>query len=81
VRAKGASAGSQNGYKASGRHFAVGSNLSFAKIEIAKPGSHGPKGGNWGSKKNSHGGGHGGGKPQIRSIKAVAGGHSFAKTK
>jgi hypothetical protein len=51
VSGQGAQAGSTNGYKASGKHHAVGANLSFAELEITHSG-----GGHGGKKPPKHGG-------------------------
>jgi len=67
------SAGSFNGYQASGKHKASGENFSFAGVEIKTGGSHG----GYGKKsKSSYGGGHGGMKPRSIQINAFAGGSS-----
>jgi hypothetical protein len=91
VSIKGATAGSTNGYKASGKKVAGGSNLSFAKVEVSKgKGGHNggghDNGGGYGNRGGGHGGdcyddcghgGHGGGKPKTVSVKAIAGGSSI----
>ena len=74
---------SENGYTAEGKHFAKGSNKSFAgaAVNITLPGGKGGKPGY--GKGGKHGGKMGGGKPGGRSISAslkfFAGGHSSAK--
>lgn len=91
VHTKGGSAGSENGYKAKGKKLAAGENLSFAKVEVkksrGKKDGHGAKGNagasSRGGKGPHGGGGYGGGhgKPGVKSIKAIAGGGSFAVVK
>jgi hypothetical protein len=86
VSSQGSAAGSVNGYKAKGKHFAAGRNESEAELEIKVSGGHngGGYGGNSKSKKPK--GGHTGGghcnvcspKPFSISIEASAGGSSIA---
>jgi hypothetical protein len=77
VSIKGATAGSTNGYKASGKKVAGGANLSFAAAESKSGGGHGGGGhGNDCYDDCGHGGGYGG-KPKAVSVKAIAGGSSI----
>lgn len=95
VSIKGATAGSTNGYKASGKKVAAGSNLSFAGAEVSKSkgGNHGGghNGGSYGNNSygsnggggsyGGHGGNHGGSKPKTISVRAFAGGSSIGYRK
>jgi hypothetical protein len=74
-----ASAGSENGYAASGKNSASGKNNSYAGVIVKKSGGHGGHG-DWGDKGGCHScGGGGGGKS--KSILAFSGGSSSARTK
>ncbi len=65
------SAGSENGYRARGRHSAKGANLSFAGVVEIRS-----SGGNGGSRCGGCGGGGG---PRVKAVIAFAGGASVAK--
>ena len=85
VSIKGATAGSTNGYKASGKKQASGENFSFAGVEVKHGGGHG--GGGYGNQSYG-GGGHGGGcndgcghSPKPIKINAFAGGSSIGSRK
>lgn len=73
VSTKGATAGSTNGYKASGKKLAAGANLSFAEVEVSQgKGSHG---------NNCYDGCGNGGKPKNVTVRAIAGGGSIGLRK
>lgn len=71
---------SENGYSATGKHKAGGSNSSYAGVTISTSGGHKPSGGGGGYKPRSNsGGGYGGGgygNVKSTTIKFFAGGHS-----
>jgi hypothetical protein len=89
VATKYGSAGSENGYKSKGKHFAKGSTLSYAGFELEIKRSKGGKKGGYGGKPSGQWGGNGGGgnggghhgSSKKVSFKVYAGGSSWAKAK